>query len=62
MKHDRYIMTKRGIVPISVDMVGVPIEQAWPQTMIPSSLKGALIYTIDGREIIAKQGSKFDEE
>lgn len=52
----RLIINKRGEVwEIPDGAQGVPIEQAWPDTQIPDSLKGALVYQIDGQEVIAFQ-------
>lgn len=55
MKHDRHILTKHGSIAIPEGAEGIPIKDAWPNTKIPDSLKGALVYTINGREVIAKQ-------
>ena len=59
-KHDRFIFTKHGRISIPDDLEGTPIEEAWPNTKIPDDLKGSLICSINGKDIIARQD--FEED
>lgn len=50
----RYIDTKQVAHLIPDDQEGIPIEERFPNADLPESIKGAKVYTIDGREIIAR--------
>ena len=54
--NERVIINKRGQQwKIPEDAKGIPIQEAWPDHKIPDSMKNALIYKINGQEIIAMQ-------
>lgn len=56
MTDERIIINKYGRTwTIPKGMKGTPIQDKWPNTKIPKNLKDALIYNIDGQEIIAHQ-------
>ena len=61
--NDRVIINKKGRMwHIPEGAKGIPLEEAWPNTKIPDSLKGALIYDIGGEKVIALQNDTEEDD
>ena len=56
----RVIVTKRKVYALAHDQQGQPLEGAFPAASLPAFLKGAKLYEVDGRKVIARPDTAAD--